>query len=252
MRLNFLRLPSVERRLYFEEAAGRRGVSSVMLEKDFWVSWMLGVLFHSTFADVLVLKGGTSLSKVFGVIDRFSEDLDLSLSPEFLGLSNAALPNTPSRNQAAKWMKTAESACADVIRAQLGPQLEQAVAEVLGEGTAPWLEFLTDPATNSPVLLFRYPTTQPEGLEYLKRTVKLEFGSLTDQKPTGRHPVRPWIADTLGEVFDDWHCEVTALDVQRTFWEKSTILHIEYYRPAEKPMPDRFSRTSVEIGRAHV
>jgi predicted nucleotidyltransferase component of viral defense system len=55
-----------------------------MLEKDFWVSWMLGLLFHSTFADALVFKEGTSRSIVFGAIDRFSEDLDLSLSPEFL------------------------------------------------------------------------------------------------------------------------------------------------------------------------
>ena len=79
MRLKFLELPSNERRLYIEQAAGRRNVSPVILEKDFWVCWVLAVLFESKFGNVLVFKGGTSLSKVFGVIDRFSEDIDLSL-----------------------------------------------------------------------------------------------------------------------------------------------------------------------------
>ncbi len=72
--------------------------------------------------------------------------------------------------------------------------------------------------------------------------MKLEFGSLTDQQPAGRHSVRPWIADVLPEAFSDWRCEVVALEVERSFWEKATILHAEYHRPPEKPMPDRFSR----------
>ena len=72
MRLSFLTLPADERRLYIEQAAFRRSLAPVVLEKDFWVCWLLAVLFKSKFAQVLVFKGGTSLSKVFGVIDRFS------------------------------------------------------------------------------------------------------------------------------------------------------------------------------------
>jgi predicted nucleotidyltransferase component of viral defense system len=75
MRLHFLELPDDERRLYIEQAAIRRNLSPVLLEKDFWVSWLLGILFESEFAGSLVFKGGTSLSKVFGVIERFSEDI---------------------------------------------------------------------------------------------------------------------------------------------------------------------------------
>ncbi len=112
MKLNFLDLPADERRLYLEQAALRRNVSAVLLEKDFWVCWLLGILFESEFADSLVFKGGTSLSKVFGVIERFSEDIDLSLSPEFLHLPEAGT----SRNQANKWMTNAEAACASSCR----------------------------------------------------------------------------------------------------------------------------------------
>lgn len=238
MKLTFLELPADERRLYVEQAAVRRTISPVVLEKDFWVCWLLGVLFESEFAGSLVFKGGTSLSKVFGVIERFSEDIDLSLSPLFLKLPDAGT----SRNQANKWMTKAEATCGDAVRTRIQPVMEGAVEGVLGKSERPWFEFLTEPHTNSPVLLFHYPTSQPAEFEYLKRSVKLEFGSLTDQQPTGRHPIRPWVAEVLPEAFPDWRCEVVALGVERSFWEKATILHTEYHRPTDKPTPDRFSR----------
>jgi hypothetical protein len=199
--------------VYLEQAALQRNVSTVILEKDFWVCWLLAVLFGSEFGDALVCKGGTSLSKVFGVIERFSKDIDLSLSPEFLRLPEAGT----SRNQANKWMKHAEAACGVAVPKQIAPALEVAVHAILGTRDGDWFEFQTDHITNSPVLLFHYPSTQLPGFEYLKRSVKLEFGSLTDQQPIGRHPVRPWVADVLPVAFPDWRCEVVALEVERSF-----------------------------------
>lgn len=238
MKISFLALPAEERRLYVEQAANRRNLSPVIMEKDFWVCWLLGLLFESEFAPCLVFKGGTSLSKVFGVIERFSEDIDLSLSPEFLKLPVAGT----SRNQAHKWMTNAEATCGDAVQNRIGPAMETAATGVLGKSERAWFEFVTDPVTNSPVLLFHYPSSQAAGFDYLKRSVKLEFGSLTDQQPTGRHPVQPWLAEILPDAFSDWRCEVVALEVERSFWEKATILHTEYHRPADKPTPDRFSR----------
>jgi hypothetical protein len=238
MKLHFLTLPAEERRLYVEQAASQRNLSAVILEKDFWVSWLLAMLFQSDFASSLVFKGGTSLSKVFRVIDRFSEDIDLSLSPEFLNLP----PAGASRTQSDKWMKRAEAASAKAVEAQIAPRLEQIVTAVLGKAVRPWFEYLSDPLTNAPVLLFHYPSALPAGFVYLQRTVKLEFGSLTDQQPVGRHPVQPLLADILPTAFEDWRCEVVALELERSFWEKATILHAEYHRPAGRPTPDRFSR----------
>lgn len=238
MKLGFLELSSNERRLYIEQAAIHKNVSPVIMEKDFWVFWLLGILFESEFADNLVFKGGTSLSKVFGVIDRFSEDIDLSLSPTFLRLPEAGT----TRNQADKWMTRAEAACEVAVRTQIMPALEAMIVDVLGKNEQVRFESLKDSNTNSPVLLFHYPSSQPTGFEYLKRSVKLEFGSLTDQQPIDRHTIRPWIAEVLPAAFPDWQCEVVALGVDRTFWEKATILHTEYHRPSDKPMPDRFSR----------
>ena len=238
MKLNFLNLSEQRRRRAIEEAATRRMTLAVIVEKDFWVCWMLSVIFESPFTNDVVFKGGTSLSKVFGVIDRFSEDIDLSLSPEFLKLPVAGA----SRNQAHKWMERAEAACSAVVRDELRPVLEAVIRDVLGARDSAWLEFQTDALTNSPVLLFHYPTTQPPGFDYLRRSVKLEFGSLTEQRPVARHSVRPWLADVFPAVFSDWSCEVVALEIERTFWEKATILHAEHYRPPGRPTPDRFSR----------
>lgn len=137
-------------------------------------------------------------------------------------------------------MKAAEAACIDTVRHVLTRELESAIQVELGPG--PWLTFEEDASSHSPVLFLHYPTTQPPMFEYLKRSVKLEFGSPTDQQPTGHHPVRPWIADVLPRVFADWQCEVVALDLQRTFWEKATILHAEYHRPAGSTTPDRYAR----------
>jgi hypothetical protein len=239
MNWDFLKLSADDRRIVLEQSALRRNISPVVLEKDFWFCWLLGVLFNSEFADSLVFKGGTALSKVFGLIQRFSEDIDLSLAPEFLGLPSPGATST----QGAKWIEKAEAACGTVVRDRIKPVLEAAVRTALGEApNGKWFDFSFDPTSNSPTLWFHYPSAQEPGFEYLRRAVKLELGSLTDQQPVGRHPVRPWIADTFPQVFTDWRCEVVALEVERSFWEKATILHAEHHRPANKPIPDRYSR----------
>ena len=244
MRLSFLELPGHERRLYFEQAAARRGLSAIVLEKDFWVCWLLGVLFRSEFRDRLVFKGGTSLSKVFRVIERFSEDIDLSVAPSLLGLPEAGT----TRNQADKWMTLAESACTEAVREQFQPALEAEARGVLGRPErGAWFEFAADPTSGSPNLLFHYPTDQPTGFDYLRRAVKLEFGSLTDQQPVGRHRITPWLVDALPDAIPDWQCDVVALGLDRTFWEKATILHAEHHRPAGKATPDRFSRHYADV-----
>jgi hypothetical protein len=237
MKLAFLSLSPTQRDVYFTEAASLRGLSPVIVEKDFWVCWLLCVLFESEFSNSLVFKGGTSLSKVFRVIERFSEDIDLSLAPEFLQLP----PAGTSRNQVNQWMRNAESACGSAVQNRIAPALENVAKAALGSDRT-WFEFITDAHTHSPVLLFHYPCVNKDGFDYIQRFVKLEFGSLTDQQPTGRHPIQPWIAESLPVAFPDWKCEVVALEVERTFWAKATILHMEFHRAPDKPTPTRYSR----------
>lgn len=89
--------------------------------------------------------------------------------------------------------------CID-CQTQIMPTLEAMMQEVL-EDEVVRFEFLKDPNTNSPVLLFYYPTSQSTGFDYIKRSVKLEFGSLTDQQPTRRYTIMPWIAEIFPKAF---------------------------------------------------
>jgi hypothetical protein len=245
VKLEFFQRPASEQALMIRETAARRGVLPVMVEKDFWVSWTLAVLFaHPVFGPQLVFKGGTSLSKVFGVIKRFSEDIDLSVSPAFLGIPEELVEQADSRNKRAERMKELEEACIHRVRDRFVPELERIARESLGErsGERPWMQFQVDAATHSPVVLFHYPSGEPTGFEYLGRTVKMEFGSLTDQRPVGTHEVRSWVAEEFPAQLADFRCQLVALELERTFWEKATILHAEHYRDSAKAIRDRFSR----------
>jgi len=81
------------------------------------------------------------------------------------------------------------------------------------------------------------------GFDYLGRSVKMEFGSLTDQRPVGTHRVLPWMAEEFPGPLQDFRCELVALELERTFWEKATILHAEHHRHPGQPMRDRFPAT---------
>lgn len=234
----------------FAEAAARLKMSTAIVEKDFWVCWMLGLLFNMPFGrDSFVFKGGTALSKVYEVIQRFSEDIDLSLAPTVLGVSEDEIATLTSRRKADKWMENLETKCCQWVKDRLQPRLEQTVHSVLGtRGNGQvWLEYDVDAASHSPVLYFHYPCQIKDGNAYIRRIVKLEFGSLTDQRPTGDYRVRPWLAKILPESMQDMGCQVIALDVARAFWEKATILHAEHHRELQVAMPLRYSRHYADL-----
>jgi len=247
---NFLTLSLQQRATVFEQSSVQRGIDLVIVEKDFWVCWLLGVLFAvPELKSHLVFKGGTSLSKVFGVIDRFSEDVDLSVSPTFVGVDPHQLDHGVSRTSRDKAMSDMQRLCGKTCRDTIAPQLETIIRTMLGAPTQTdhWLSYELDAPSHSPILYFHYPTATTTELPYVRRSVKLELGSLTDQQPVGRHPVKPWVAEDFPRVFPDWKCEVIALELSRSFWEKATILHAEYHRPAEQSMPDRYARHYADL-----
>jgi hypothetical protein len=178
----FVALPPERRALAFTQTAARMAVSSVMVEKDFWASWLLGLLFtDQTLAPHLVFKGGTSLSKVYGVIDRFSEDIDLSMSPAFVGADESVFTAMKSRTRRDAALAQMQAQCGEQTRNVLMPRLEQVIVEHLGRrpGGASWLRCEDDAVARWPVVHFEYPTASEPGFEYLRREVKLELGSLS-------------------------------------------------------------------------
>ncbi len=247
----FARLPLDERTPYFQEVANRRGLTRLIVEKDFWVCFALRILFSTPeLADKFVFKGGTALSKVFGVIKRFSEDIDLSVDPDWLGFGGENRPDAAcSRSQFEKRWKGLNDACVVTVDRKVRPALEHAIQDTLGptrDGSA-YLAFQLGRQAHSPVLTFRYPTIEPERPGYVHPQVRFELGSLTDQRPIGDHTVTPWVAEEFPTLFNAPTCRVVALGIERTFWEKATILHAEYHRPAGSPMRNRLSRDCYDM-----
>lgn len=236
--------PREERGVFFEEAAARLGVLPVIVEKDYWVCWLLGKIFADPrWEPHLVFKGGTSLSKVFKAILRFSEDIDLSVSPVLLGHPEIELDEAPSKSMRQKRFKHLQSACAEMVRSSLRADLEAVVSHHLGQrpDNGDWFRYEIDLRTDSPVLWFDYDSTLTAAGGYIVPAVKLEFGSPTDQRPIGRHTITPMLAEALPGLEEE-RDEVFAMEVERTFWEKATILHAEYHLPASQPVGERFSR----------
>lgn len=241
---SFAILSAAERAAAYAVVTQHTGIATVIVEKDFWVCWLLGRIFDNpAIAPHLVFKGGTSLSLVFQAIQRFSEDVDLSVSPASLGFQEADLDEAPSKSKRGKLFEKLQAACATVVADKFQRELENTLGQALGarSGGRHWLNYQLDPHGDSPVLLFEYPSTLSPGDRYIQPLVKLEFGSLTDQRPTGTHTVKPLLADVI-PAFQEEREEVVAMEVERTFWEKATILHSEFHRPAVQPIRDRFAR----------
>jgi hypothetical protein len=241
----FATLAAVERRLYLDQVATRLGVVPVIVEKDFWVCWILERIFATpALAADVVFKGGTSLFKVFRVITRFSEDVDLSVTPASLGFAEQDLDEAPSSSQRSKRMQELAGRCEARVRDDFQPVLESEIVSVLGAAPAgaQWLSYAIDPVAATPNLWFEYPSVLPQPGGYVAKRVKLEIGALTRQQPTGAYSIAPLLADALGMAFDDFSSRVVALELARTFWEKATILHAEFHRPAQKVLRDRSSR----------
>jgi hypothetical protein len=228
-------LSEKERNELFTLTAERRGMGTVaVVEKDFWVCWTLKQLFaHSVLSKQLIFKGGTSLSKVYGLIDRFSEDIDLVLDWRVVDeVENPMDERTPSQQRKINEVLN-ERACAYIAEKML-PQLEQAL------GAHCELEIKADEKDQGHVVRVKYPKTTNTG--ELLPYIQLEIGPLASWLPHSEHTITPYAAETFPDQFDAPQCSVRAIDAERTFWEKATILHHEAHRPEDSVIPERYSR----------
>src|SRR2546426_9159579 len=125
----FARLSLVDRHLHFEQTAAPRNITPQIVEKDFWVCWTLKELFGlPEIGQHLIFKGGTSLSKVFKVIERFSEDIDVSIDRSWLGFGGANEPEAGGSNkEKQRRIEALKIACQQKISSVLQPALDKAI-----------------------------------------------------------------------------------------------------------------------------
>ncbi len=233
-----------ERSVFFRQAAEPAGFPSTIIEKDFWVCWTLKRLFgHPAFGEGLIFKGGTSLSKVYRVVERFSEDIDVSLSRRLLGYSGERDPERPdlSNNKRQKLLREMGETCSEYVKSDLKAMLEDDFGGIISEESGAWSIVVDENDPDRQTLLFFYPVNE-ERLQYIEPFVRIELGCRSDTWPTEEASLRPYCGEYLPEAFDDAVCPVKVLTAVRTFWEKATILHQEYHRPEHKALPGRHSR----------
>jgi hypothetical protein len=219
-----------ERRDLFVGAADRLRTNEQNIEKDFWVCWTLDALFNELEADGprLLFKGGTSLSKGYGLIERFSEDIDITVFREDIGQ-----PATVEELEALSGKKRTtrldaiKAACQEYVQGPMLAQLSALLRQTLQTANlnADRTRVEADPDDpDGQSLLFWYPTATAEGNAYIRRAIKIESGAKSALDPHSPVVVRPYIADDLPNL-DLAVGNVTTVDPSRTFWDKVVILH---------------------------
>ncbi|MCY4396397.1 MAG: nucleotidyl transferase AbiEii/AbiGii toxin family protein [Rhodospirillaceae bacterium] len=243
----FLALPEQDRRDTFAAAARRLDTVPGYAEKDFWVCLVLDVLFNRLPGGhpKLLFKGGTSLSKAFGLIRRFSEDIDLVVHRDGLGFAGDRDPTTAtglSNKRRSTLFDELAQACGGYVLGNLKAALTAAIGG-LTEGCA----IGSDPDDRGgQTLMVAYPTLYPgDDAAYVPPRVKIEAGARSAVEPGVTRAVSPYVADDLPDRPFRVR-NVATLAPERTFWEKLLILHGLHcgYRdsgrlPADK---DRISR----------
>jgi len=223
-------LSAEDRRAVFSQTAANLGLAPIIAEKDFWVCWTLGRIFGLEDRPRLLFKGGTSLSKCFGLIRRFSEDIDLSLHREDIGLGGEDDPSTKSsRKSFQKAMKSFTPKVQAYVEEVVYPMLREGLRS-LGEP----IELKLQHTGTETEIRFQYPqsfTVAEYGGAgaYVKPIVLLELGARSDHHPTRSVRVKPYVADEIPE-FARVGCEVVAQAPERTLLEKALILHSQFAR----------------------
>lgn len=235
----FLSLRAAERREVLGVAADRSGRPAHLLEKDVWVVWALAALYASPLGEHLVFKGGTSLSKAYRVIRRFSEDVDLTydiraIAPDLVGNDGEALPKT--RSEEKRWSSEVRKRLPDWVAGTAQPTIantlanERLAASVRIDGEKVFIDY---EATST-------------GSGYVAPSVMLEFGARSTGEPASPRDV---VCDAAGlvEAVEFPTARPRVMHAERTFWEKATAIHV--FCLQARLRGDRFARHWHDVAR---
>ena len=227
--------------------AEHSGINQAAIEKDWWVTVTLKALFQCACSDSLTFKGGTSLSKGFNIIERFSEDIDLSISHSFFGIDRT------TKNQREKLRKMARAYIHNTLSTQLDYNLKKMgiagyrienVTHIQGKN-GEWCPIDSD--KDPTIILLHYPSTVEETIEYVPPRVKIEISSLSMDEPTALRNIHSLIEDSFEGEDIDASCKVRTVLPTRTFLEKIFLLAEEFQK--ERPRSVRMSRHLYDLER---
>lgn len=201
---------------------------------------MLDYLFHkSQYKEYFIFKGGTSLSKCFHLIQRFSEDIDLILKWNILTDDN---PNKERSNrQQDMYNKNINLLAQNFIKEKLVPAMVYDFYNINKD-----IKIIIDGNDNQIVNLY-YPRLYDANEAGILKYIRLEIGPLAALSPTDNIEIFPMISEMKLPMMNQFSTEVETVLPQRTFWEKILILHQEAYRPMDKTIPKRYSRHYFDV-----
>lgn len=238
-KINFYTVEKKEKEAVFNTIAAQKGMKPFAVEKDWWVSRTLEIIFQMEIAKHLVFKGGTSLSKAWKLINRFSEDIDLAIDKEFFGFTGDL-----GKNQRDKLRKTAGIYTTGTFFKELETEFKIKSFENLEFKVIDTGDSDQDPR----ILEIYYPNVIPADTEYILPRVQIEVSCRSLREP---FTVKSFGAlvdeDFAGKDFAEPLFEVPTVNAERTFLEKLFLLHEEFHRPTDKMRVDRLSRHLYDI-----
>ena len=243
---NIAILPKLDREFLFTETAEKLDIPPLLVEKDFWVTWILNHLSKLDVADYLYFRGGTSLSKAYSAINRFSEDIDLGIDPsKLLPEFKAELYEAHTRAQIGKIVGKLRKSARQFVVGEFKNQLVDNITKVLGGHE--W-EMKSEKIDRLVHLKFYYPqslTSTNYLSDYVLPSVKLELDARAAIQPHKIISITPFIAAYFENQFTEKSCQIETVTIERTFWEKAALLHRVFIKQAN--LPERFSRHCYDV-----
>ncbi len=240
----FANIPEINKQAYYEFTADKKGLPKNIIEKDFWVCWTLKELFSlPDIGEHLIFKGGTSLSKAYQLIERFSEDIDISINKKYFGFIEGRDPeNTSSKKKQQALIKELADKCSYFAQNELKNALESQFTQTL-YSNKDWYVKIDHTDIDKQTLLFYYPTLSDKTMNvYIRPAIKIELGARGAGNPFNFCTISPFIKEDIADVRNVSTIQIKTLSAERTFWEKATILHMFSNWPENKTLPLRQSR----------
>ena len=238
---NLIKLPKEELNTIITNTAAKKGMNIAIVEKDLWVCITLDYLFHhSKWKNQLAFKGGTCLSKVYHIIERFSEDIDLILDWRVLGYSSQEPWEDRSNTKQLKFIEESRDRLFAFLKNEFLPEFKSGMSQMLGINCDAYIE-----NDDLGTVIFAYPHSFSDNS--ILSTIRLEIGALASWIPLSKATIKSFIAEEYPTIISHSNIELLATTPERTFWEKVTILHQEAFRPEDSLIPARYSRHYYDI-----
>lgn len=234
----WLNLPDETKKNIFTEISKNTGLPVVAVEKDWWVVKTLEVVFSTEIGEHTVFKGGTSLSKAWGIIDRFSEDIDMALDRKFLGFD---------KKMTASQVKKLRKKSFSYISEEYYPILQKAFKDYGLKNVELKLAETTSNDQDPLIIEIYYPALTEQSA-YIQSRVLIEIGSRSLREPFTTMKFNTMVGEYFNEKpFADSHISIPTVNPERTFLEKIFLLHEEFQKSEEKIKVSRLSRHLYDI-----